>query len=370
MSEKITLSSGKVEENPKKRKPRRESPDPYSYKQGPVNVERALKNNSLDRKHLASHMNEVLKEEEQERGCMEDYEGIYSKEQIEKDHALVEEIKAEIKKKKEELSPDKRKKLRNSERIGKYFEITMQKLLDEYCCLGEELKTVPATEYDDYVNNTDTLIGTEETDYVLGVDFTTASGHDRASSKAERGLAKMAIKGSAAVRYNYSFNEDSVSGESRKVIPVVIGFDLKKCEILSYFFDEIKQKDSLIENIEKRDFRTKDEKEFWQNQKSEYIEEKREIANQMVSLPFYVILFEQIKLLLEKYTELGLGDEEIKKACSYFLERIEEVRSKKYDNSYVEGDKILSAIEERLDSVDKENLDYILKRWEKKKALR
>lgn len=325
----------------------------FSYKNSHGSQERGLSRS--EKEDLAESIDFIITHDlrSEELIKMSDFEDVFGKSDVEYDKKELNDIKKRKSEERETLNKDAREAEEDGDRRGRSLEVVMQWLINDMV-LFDDFYSMPASEYDDYINGVDILIGLDESDIVLGVDVTTAAHKETTiSKKVDRNISKVLEKGASEVKYSYSFRDNKKKMENKSVVPVVIGLDLKNCKDLFSCFVRVKRLERKIDELKKL--------ESDKSKINNYREIKNSAQEELLRLPIYSILFEQIEQQLEKYNSINEKNKEVKSACELFLNKLRKTREDKFGGVDLPDDKVLDNISKKLDIINESNINYFKK---------
>ncbi|MDD5031543.1 MAG: hypothetical protein PHR36_00670 [Patescibacteria group bacterium] len=156
----------------------------------------------------------------------EDFEGVYSKTEIERDLELTKRL-------------EKGHAL-HTERGGILEEVLRQQIYHS-CWLGDNCETAQTTKFDDYINHTDFVIEWDTKDRIkLAVDTTVTNDPEVIEKKVIKVKNELDRKMGTTIKYfqsNLTWEDNPEKGELKDIPSVIIAFDydnLKKmCEIIA-----------------------------------------------------------------------------------------------------------------------------------------
>ncbi len=249
------------------------------------NPEKAL--DDYEKKMPFNHIEYLLKQPENRIDINDpDFENVYSKEEIQRDKDLVENIKNDFG---DFKNTPEIQRSRDKQQQAKALEVI---LAEDAHVLGwfenEEIESnaIRTSEYDDYINGVDSVFefikedGDEVRRVALAIDISENPNFDKISKKVDRNLQKVLNpRKQMQIKYFKSTMEDKV-GRLRNIIPLVIGL---RGDNVNKIIPEI------------ADLRNSGEKGN--------IEEIKEKKESLENSPFQKILLEEMKAQLEYYQD-------------------------------------------------------------------
>ncbi|MFA4833752.1 MAG: hypothetical protein WC619_02795 [Patescibacteria group bacterium] len=155
-----------------------------------------------------------------------DFEGIYSKTEVERDLELTQKL-------------EKGHVLRTER--GEILEKVLRREIYNSCWFGDNCETVQTTKFDDYVNHTDFVIELDTDDRIkLAVDTTVTNDTEVIEKKVIKIKNELDRKIGTTIKYfqsNLTWEDNPEKGEIKDIPSVIIAFDYenlqKMCEIMA-----------------------------------------------------------------------------------------------------------------------------------------
>lgn len=294
---------------------------------------------------LENAVGEKLKEE--------DFEDCFSKEEIDRDKAVVEAIKTRLEEKADHLEPEVREEQKRIKKRSEALEVLIDDQVELNEWFGPNAFLVRLAEYDDYINGADVVVefdmGEDRAErFAIAIDVSFGTQGDTLERKIKRNLRKVSgIKdwdgknvSPAEVKYFYS-EIDNHKGKLEMVVPVVVGMDKRHCnQIMGLFVDLIKLKNNKGEKESK-------EEGALRRQKSKG--KIKRLAEHPVQLVFIEEVVTQLQMYLRLLAEAAPDRQELyTRKTKILLDIFKEIAGSKkgISKEAIEQDRVFSKIKD------------------------
>lgn len=278
------------------------------------------------------NVNFILETEIGKKIELEEFQGVYSEEEIQRDRIEVENKKAQFEESLQGVSVEGKERIKRSKERSEALEVVIGDQAELNNWFGENAMVSRTTEYDDIKNGVDAVLeydveGREDKRLALGIDASMRTDIESVRKKIDRNIVKLLDKERPAQVKYFKSQVSDYKGVITGIVPIVIGMEGKNSDSLFALFSQTRRLERSKKNQELLDQKRKD-LEFHPAQR---------------------IFLEQISIQLTMYKTLLEGKVEYKEVLDQVNEMqsiIEEVRQGKEEISLddFEDDAVSNAI--------------------------